>query len=208
MQPPSKGTESPEDHDKFPQKGLNSDPFELEGEGHLPTKKRAKKTKQPQTVAAVPGINLPLGDAGGGEVNEESAATAAGEDEKLTTAKVVKPRATKKSNSTSAASTTSVGISAEDLSFSSLTASQIAETAGSNISSSDEDTIACNEAIQMFSASQIFIFFRDRKLSQLQDESLLLLKAKLNKETDPDDANILLKAIKLFGKSCTNLYCF
>ncbi len=234
LQPPSKGTESPEDHRlQPPSKGTES----LED---FMTRETATSSLGDESLAYPNSWDLSTGIAEeiwqiillyleeryGDQNNKSIKAVAYPEDihnlrllitrfpehtaaklwhEKLTTQKVVKPRAKGKVVSNTAASAEH-SYANEDSSFASTAESQIDETLCSSSSSDDAVVSSCNQAISTLTASQIFFFFRDKKLSHLPDESLHLLKTKFNEEEDQDDANILLKTVKMFGQSNTKLY--
>jgi len=116
--------------------------------------------------------------------------------DKLTTQKIVKARA-KTIESSSSTNTAQIDPQ-QDASF--AAENILMGTKPTPVSSTSEsDFVLCNRTINLGSASQVFIFFRDRKHSELHEESLTLLMERLKTETDPDDANILIKTILIFG---------
>ena len=125
--------------------------------------------------------------------------------DKLTTQKVVKPRRAAPDTVVGSTGGVSSNTAFHDASFSAPveTPKPISTAAPST-----DDVASCALAISSLSASQIFIYFRDKKIAQLHEESLKLLKEKWIEETDPDEANILLKAINIFGGLISNFKYF
>ncbi len=104
--------------------------------------------------------------------------------EKLTTQEVVKPRAKGKVFSNTASSSDAI---LHDTSFDTYNFQSIVSN-DQVLQRNDDEIVLFNKTIESSSASQIFCFFRENN-SQIQLEG----------EKDPDDANIVLKTIKLFG---------
>ena len=124
--------------------------------------------------------------------------------EKLSSQKVSKPRASKgkaeacTGNSGNIAANTSI----QDASFTSSSNSQ-RSTISTMVSLEDTsvDLNACKKAIDFYSASQLFNFFRERNNDNICKDMLDLLVVRLKKEMDSDEAHILFKIVRKFGRS-------